>query len=1160
MIPRYIFLLILFLFQYSISFTQPGKDCSDPFIINALPFTQTGMTTEGFGNDYTESPCGDPFIEGDDFVITYTPVADEKISILLQNVEGWTGLHVLDGCPDAASTCIASDLSPAPGVRLIDDLLVKGGTNYHIVVSTFPAPQSTGFDLTILSNGPPEAGSTCDNPRVVDTLPFIDLAINTDDFGNDYSGTGPCVTDNYLNGNDIVYTYTPASNEAIAIELSNISDFFAGLQVMTSCPDDNPTCIASAINTSSTDDLIIENLFVELGQTYFLVVSTFENPLSVTFDLAIHSQQTCSPPSTLSFNNISESTATTTWQDGALFWNVELVPAGTTPAGIGQQINTSSTTFSGLSPETDYDVYIQSNCAPASLIISGVYDGPRSGGTPKGLELFALHDIEDLSNYGIGSANNGGGSDGEEFSFPEVSIAGGSYIYVASELVEFTEFFGFAPDYVDMAAAINGDDAIELFYKGTVIDQFGYIDIDGSGEIWEYKDGWAARKSEQRNNEGLFDPSKWIYSGVDELEGGATNATCDVPFPVATFTGAPTIYSVWEGPFSFRTLPTPPACDGFFVDQGGFSGPYFASSMDSVTICPNDPDEVVAVSFTSFAVENEGSNCLDELLIYDGNTTSSTLFSSPGGNTDGWCWDDNATMDKGSGNLTGMTIIATNPTGCLTFIFQSNDNTELAGWEASVACQPRVECNAPINLGTNQLSNNFAELIWESTTMNSIQTSISWGLQGILPQDGTIQLVTGNSFLLTGLQPLTSYDFYVAEECDNNVSSGWAGPFTFMTTDCPTIGDVFTNPIPIASLPYIYQDNTNTCYTNSVGEPSADIFFSYTTGECEYSLLLSTCSAFTDFDTYLYLLDNQGAIVDANDESPEGTCSILLNGENRFSVLETPVAPNTTYFIMVEGFGPNQGNFELTIGEGNISPIGIDQTITEVTCWNDNDGAISLNPVGGATPYTYLWNTMSTSQEITGLAAGIYEVTVEDACNHISTAAFELTNPDTLTIEAIAYPTDPGQANGYVVSEVEGGVPPYNFIWDDGTTTSTIIDRAAGEYCVRVTDARGCMATDCAEIMFDTRTMELPGLEVLQVVPNPVSSLAQLTVRLSDAQNLHVQLLDIHGRIMQSWSSRQVIDQTFMLDFSQLPQGLYLVKVLGEEGSKVVKVIKGAND
>ena len=43
-------------------------------------------------------------------------------------------------------------------------------------------------------------------------------------------------------------------------------------------------------------------------------------------------------------------------------------------------------------------VFIATGLAQAtSLIITGVIDGPRPGGTPKAVELFALHDINDLS-------------------------------------------------------------------------------------------------------------------------------------------------------------------------------------------------------------------------------------------------------------------------------------------------------------------------------------------------------------------------------------------------------------------------------------------------------------------------------------------------------------------------------------------------------------------------------------------------------------------------------------------------------------------------------------------------------------------------------------------------------------------------------------------
>ncbi|MEZ7229350.1 ExeM/NucH family extracellular endonuclease [Alteromonas sp. DY56-G5] len=171
------------------------------------------------------------------------------------------------------------------------------------------------------------------------------------------------------------------------------------------------------------------------------------------------------------------------------------------------------------------------------LVISGVIDGPLSGGVPKAVELFVVNDIADLSTYALGTANNGGGTDGEEFTFPAgASASAGTYIYVASEIDGFTAFFGSAPDYDTSSMGINGDDAIELFKDGSVIDTFGDINTDGSGTTWEYLDGWAYRTSGQTANGGSFEASNWTYSGVDALDGSTTNNDAATPFPAGTFT------------------------------------------------------------------------------------------------------------------------------------------------------------------------------------------------------------------------------------------------------------------------------------------------------------------------------------------------------------------------------------------------------------------------------------------------------------------------------------------------------------------------------------------------------------------------------------------------------------------------------------------------
>ncbi len=107
--------------------------------------------------------------------------------------------------------------------------------------------------------------------------------------------------------------------------------------------------------------------------------------------------------------------------------------------------------------------------AQGDMLISAVYDGPLTGGTPKGVELYVVNDIPDLSMYGLGSANNGGGTDGQEFTFPSGSAIAGSFIYVASSADPFLAYFGFSPDFVSSSMSINGDDAVELFQRLDVI-------------------------------------------------------------------------------------------------------------------------------------------------------------------------------------------------------------------------------------------------------------------------------------------------------------------------------------------------------------------------------------------------------------------------------------------------------------------------------------------------------------------------------------------------------------------------------------------------------------------------------------------------------------------------------------------------------------------
>jgi subtilisin-like proprotein convertase family protein len=91
------------------------------------------------------------YFGGDDVVYAYTPEEDGMIDVNLNNHGTWVGMFVITGCP-FESTVGSHTASDNLG-RDIEMLPVTAGTTYYIVISTFPAPQSTAYDLSINVSG-----------------------------------------------------------------------------------------------------------------------------------------------------------------------------------------------------------------------------------------------------------------------------------------------------------------------------------------------------------------------------------------------------------------------------------------------------------------------------------------------------------------------------------------------------------------------------------------------------------------------------------------------------------------------------------------------------------------------------------------------------------------------------------------------------------------------------------------------------------------------------------------------------------------------------------------------------------------------------------------------------------------------------------------------
>jgi uncharacterized repeat protein (TIGR01451 family) len=140
---------------------------------------------------------------------------------------------------------------------------------------------------------------------------------------------------------------------------------------------------------------------------------------------------------------------------------------------------------------------------------------------------------------------------------------------------------------------------------------------------------------------------------------------------------------------------------------------------------------------------------------------------------------------------------------------------------------------------------------------------------------------------------------------------------------------------------------------------------------------------------------------------------------------------------------------------------------THVLCHGGNNGALNLTVTNGAPPVTYVWSNGVTTQDLTGLAAGLYTVTVTDGLGCTATAEGQVNQPAAAL--AVSFPGGPFELNCVTTSiqlnpVVSGGTGPYIYSWPNGATTAALNVPVPGEYFLTVTDANLCTASANASI------------------------------------------------------------------------------------------------
>lgn len=164
----------------------------------------------------------------------------------------------------------------------------------------------------------------------------------------------------------------------------------------------------------------------------------------------------------------------------------------------------------------------------------------------------------------------------------------------------------------------------------------------------------------------------------------------------------------------------------------------------------------------------------------------------------------------------------------------------------------------------------------------------------------------------------------------------------------------------------------------------------------------------------------------------------------------------------------------------------------DASCPDVNNGSVDLTVIGGNSPFTYSWSNGAAVQDLSGLSAGTYTVTVTDANGCTATRSATIITGAAVQLSGSVQDDTGGAGVGTISLTVSNGTAPFTYQWSNGGSSATINGLTAGNYFVTVTDANGCSATG-------TYTVNNVGAQpVANFSAIPTTGCAGFTVNFSD--------------------------------------------------------------
>lgn len=173
--------------------------------------------------------------------------------------------------------------------------------------------------------------------------------------------------------------------------------------------------------------------------------------------------------------------------------------------------------------------------------------------------------------------------------------------------------------------------------------------------------------------------------------------------------------------------------------------------------------------------------------------------------------------------------------------------------------------------------------------------------------------------------------------------------------------------------------------------------------------------------------------------------------------------PSGAYSVTVTDLNGCTTTIDTSIG--GTDAVLAEAVVTHALCSDGDEGGIAIDMVQGAAPFIHSWSNGAASEDLVGLGAGTYTLTVTDANGCSFTESYIVTAPQAIGINSTVSSfvnghniSVAGASNGSVTVNTFGGTPPYAHEWSNGLQGPAIQGLGAGPLTLTVTDANGCIA------------------------------------------------------------------------------------------------------